>query len=222
MNKRLSVLLVTTLLIAIFIACTKDDNTSKNLPIKDYTAFIKNKTWWGTVTNDGETAQYYTVYFNPDGSLVWSQLSGDYAGKWAVDKNKLTINFSSTTAIVTAEISDDNKLINIITSTPNKVNSGELVVNPNISLENTVWNGTRIYILTDPPKPLQFTFMPNSKVSIKVNNILYGAGIYDYTRSSSGGNFRIPGTNHFGVIVSGSEMKGSEFTANRLWQVVKQ
>ena len=83
----LVILLVTNILLS----CKKSNDSIPTPSIKDYSVSIKDKTWWGTFTINGQKAQYYSVQFNADNSLVWSQLSGDYPGKWTLDGKKLVI-----------------------------------------------------------------------------------------------------------------------------------
>ncbi len=214
MKKYLIVILFLIASIA-FLSCKKESTTAP----KDYSSSISNKNWWGTFNNAGESTQYYSVHFNEDNSLLWSQTSGDYAGTWSLNGNKLTVNFTAPTVTLTAEISDDNKLTNIITNTPNKVNSGTLIENPNVFLENSVWNVLRTHVPTDATILFKFTFIPNNKVLLSgpVN------GPYSYTLSSFGGSIRINTiTPYFGVITSSTEMKGNFADANYRWQATKQ
>lgn len=77
--KKYSSMFVAILLVAgIFSSCKKENAAPKS---KDYAASINDKSWWGVFTYTGETSQYYTVHFNSDNTLIWSQLSGDYAGQ---------------------------------------------------------------------------------------------------------------------------------------------
>lgn len=188
---------------------------------KDYSLSIKDKTWWGMLTNAGETAQAYSVRFNAENTLVWSQLSGDYPGRWSVEKNKLTLTFTSPNVTVTADITDDNNLANITTNTANKVNSGELVADPNISLDNTVWTGS----VNNPLQTMQLNFLPNLKVQRKIGIVTYNP--IAYTRSPSGGFIRIDlgsgiAPYIIGVIASRSEMNGIAFIPATSWQLIKQ
>ena len=61
----------------ILVSCNKENN-------KDYSAYIKDKTWWGRVTYFSQKAEYYSVHFRSDGTLLWSQLDGDSEGSWMV------------------------------------------------------------------------------------------------------------------------------------------
>jgi hypothetical protein len=217
--KRYKAITAIALLAMISLFSCKKDNTPA-LP-KDYSNSIKDKTWWGTLTNAGETAQYYSVHFNADNTLLWSQFSDDYPGKWSVDKNKLTLTFLSPDVIVTGEISDDNKLVNITTNTANKVNTGELVENPRISLESTIWKGD-FNIPMGSPIPIQFSFLPGSIVQ---GNIGYSFTSV-YVRSAYGGVIRFykPLVNFlvFCVITSSGEMRGSYDLSKYTLQATKQ
>jgi hypothetical protein len=195
-------------------SCKKESTTAP----KDYTSSISNKNWWGTFNNAGESAQYYSVHFNADHSVLWAQMSGDYSGTWSLNGNRLTINFTLPTVTLTAEISDDNKLTNIITNTPNKVNNGTLIENPNVFLENSVWNVLRTHIPTDATYFFKFTFISNNKV--------FASGIstpFTYSLSPFGASIRINTiTPYFGVITSGTEMRGNFGDADYRWQATKQ
>ena len=71
----------------ILVGCKKENGPAA----KDYAASIKEKTWWGVVTYTGKEAEYYSVHFNSDNTLMWSQFAGDYSGHWATSGNALTI-----------------------------------------------------------------------------------------------------------------------------------
>src|SRR5689334_23368726 len=138
--KKHRIISITLVFMTILFSCGEDD------PSKDYAASIKDKTWWGTFTYTGETAQYYSVHFSADNTLVWSQLSGDYPGEWTVKGKSLTLHFTGSSAEIKADISDDDKLIAIMDTTPSyEINNGQLLQSSNVPLENTVWNGFRVY-----------------------------------------------------------------------------
>lgn len=199
----------------VMLSCNEDDAS------KGYAASIKDKTWWGTLTYTGEAAQYYSVHFNGDNTLVWSQLSGDYPGEWNLKGKSLTLHFTGSSVEIKTDISDDNTLETITDTTPSyEINNGHLLVSENIPLENTVWSGFRVYGST---KPLKLTFISDSKVEIKVDNSLYGGYSYwDFTRPASGGFIRITGLTHICVFTSDTELKGSELTVDKVWQATKQ
>ncbi len=219
MKKYLIILITTLMAAAMLSSCKKETTTAA----KDYSLSIKGKTWWGTLTNAGESPQYYSVSFSADNLILWSQFSGNYTGEFAVDKNKLTMTFINPSVIVTADITDDNKLINITTNTANKVNSGELLVNPNVSLENTIWKGNGNF---NPivPTSLQFSFLAGSKVETKISNTTYAPGAY--ARSAHGGfiRFTIPVSLDpmFCVLTSSGVMNGSYSSSQYTWQLTKQ
>jgi hypothetical protein len=226
MKKYLSILLVTLLSTAILSSCKKSNTAAT----KDYAASIKNKTWWGSLNYPLDTTQYYSVHFNADNTLLWSQLSGDYTGKWAINVNVLTITFDLNSAVIRATITDDDKLKDI-THTINtwEIQSGQLIPNPLIPLDNTVWNGW-VYppatggILT----PIKLSFLPGSAIVILRAGISYGP--YAYTRSASGTVIKTTRTiissyytgPFFCVITSASEMKGSDAGPPFRWNVTKQ
>jgi hypothetical protein len=190
---------------------------NKNSTPKDYAASIKDKTWWGTLTNTGQPKEYYSVHFNADSTLEWSQLAGDYPGKWSVNGKQLTMTFPTLNVEIKADISDDNKLVNFTDNNIySSVNSGELVTNPTISFNSTVWKGT--VTINGNETLLQLSFAPVSSVDIKIGNVVYP---HSYKRSASGGAFK-NGKGFFGVITGENEMKGSDTNANRPWQATKQ
>jgi hypothetical protein len=215
MKKYLVTLIVFTAGIS-FIGCKKDAAASKN-----YTTSIADKTWWGTLTNAGEMAQPYSVHFNADKTLKWSQYSGNYDGTWSIDNNRITLNFQNPAVQVSAEISEDNTFKNIIINTANKVNSAQLVDNPNIPLDNTVWNGT----VTIPTNRIDFTFLAGAKVEVRFDNVAYIP--VSYTRLASGGAVWFPGPlggTIFCVITSGTQMrmKGDSHSPELYWKAIKQ
>jgi hypothetical protein len=211
MKKHLSIVLSMLLSMVIIAGCNKDSAP------KDYTASIKDKTWWGTLTNTGQTKEYYSVHFNGDSTLAWSQRVGNYDGKWVVKGKQLTMTFPTLNVEIKADIGDDNKLVNITDNNNfSTVNSGELVGNPTISLNNTIWTGT--ITINGNSTPLQLSFAPVASIDIKIGNVVYP---HSYSRSASGGAFR-NGKGFFGVLTGENEMRGSDTNADRPWQATKQ
>lgn len=133
--------------------------------------------------------------------------------EWAINGKKLTISY--TTNIITADISDDGKLMNIEDNYNSYViNNGEQLTNPNISLDTIVWKATAI----DGFK-FQMIFKQGFKVDTNPPNI-----IFPYIRSGSGRVIRIDtggGIHVFGVIINSFEMKGSNSVFS-LWEATKQ
>jgi hypothetical protein len=221
MKKHLYVALVTLLSLGIAFSCKKSSTpaTPATPATRDYAASIKDKTWWGMFAYTGKTPESYSIYFGKDNTILWSELSGNYGGAWVVNDKQLTITFSSG-AKVSADISDDNKLSNIVaSSSAYKVNSGALVANPNLPLDNTVWKGS---LFTGAYVIYQMNFMPGLKVELKIDNMTYPP--FPYTRLATGGAIRIqtPGNVFFGVVTSDKEMKGANGYATLPWEATKQ
>lgn len=217
MKKYINTILVLILVSGILAGCKKD----KSPAAKDYASSIKDKTWWGVLTYTGKPAEYYSVHFSADNTLVWSQLSGDYTGIWTISNKTITLKFSGSGAEIKADLTEDDKLVAITDNTSSyEINNGQLISSPKISLENTIWKGTVIGGVSDA---LQLSFMAGSKVEIKLSNKNYGPFIY--SRPASGGAFRADtggGYYYFGVIVSANEMKGSANANDFPFQVNKQ
>jgi hypothetical protein len=192
-------------------------NNSTPVP-KNYAASIKDKTWWGLFTYTGKTAEYYSVRFNADNTLLWNQLSGEYAGQWALKGKQLTITFSVSGVVMKADISSsDDNLVNITDNTAAyEINTGELIAKPNIPLDNTAWLGIVSFPAT---KPIKLDFKRGNKVTINTENSPIKT--YTYTRNPSDAAIRI-GTGFFGIIVSGSKMKGHVDSPGFTWQATKQ
>lgn len=211
-------MMVTLMVMGLLFSCKK---SSTPIP-KDYTVLIKDKTWWGQLTYTGQTAEYYCIQFNANGSLTWSQLLGDYPGQWVINGKRLTMIISVNGLQIEADISDDNKLLNITDNINSlNVNSGELTANPNVILDNTAWTGT--YFNGSSQQPLQINFKPNSKVDMKFG--AFAVTTYTYTRSSLGAVIRHSvGENYpfFAVLTSGNLMKGSEQDSRFPLQAIKQ
>jgi hypothetical protein len=220
MKKYLKIMLAIILSTGILFSCKKDSTPEP----KDYAASIKDKTWSGAFTYTGEKTEYYCVHFNTDNTLLWSQLSGDYAGKWVVNGKALTMTFDANTAQIKADISEDDKLMNIAVSNTGSyiINSGGLIANPNIALDNTVWQG----LYNGSPNSLQLSFMPGLKVELRRSNIV--DKIYTYQRSASGAVIRFkqgianPVYPFFCVINSGMEIKGNDTNSFNPFQLTKQ
>jgi hypothetical protein len=218
MKKYSSIVKVALISIALLVSCKKNINTAP----KDYAASVREKTWSGEITYNGDSVQYYTVRFNADNSLLWSQLSGDYPGNWGLNDKQLTMTFAGSSAVIRGEITDDGKLSNISVSNTNayKVNSAVLVLNPNIPLEGTVWKGAGFFAVAT--YPLEISFLPGNKAELKINNFTHP--LKTYTRSPSGTGIRISGggTKLFAAIISGTEMNGSSGSSDNPWKTIKK
>ncbi len=219
MKRCIRIILVSLLTVMILASCKKDkDNASK-----DYGVAIRNKTWWGQLSNPGESLQYYSVFFNGDSTLLWSQQAGDYTGIWVLHNNHLTMNFITPSVQIKADIGEDNTLKNISSSNSSTVINGQLTANPTILLGNTVWNG--LMSLGGTQQPFQLDFLSASQVETKVSGIKYGP--YPYTRSVSGAviKFNLGAYPYLAVITSEKEMKGQWGTTTYNyypWQTTKQ
>lgn len=222
MKNNLSILIATLLLIGALIGCSKDNNSSDYIPIKDYSASIKNKTWWGVLTYAGKTAEYYSVHFSSDNTLIWSQLSGDYAGTWVINNKSIILKFGGSSSEIKAEISDDDKFLSISDNTASyEINNGQLMATANIPLDNTLWKG--IVLGAGSVSNLQLNFLPSAKVEFILNNTNYG--LFSYVRSPFGGAFRLDtggGYYYFGVFISATQLKGSGNSSEFPFQLTKQ
>ena len=198
----------------ILVSCKKTDAPTPVSPApvsRDYSASIKDKSWLGEITYTGKTPEYYSVYFKADGTLLWSQFSGDYPGHWAIKDKELTMTFDGNTVAIKATITDDDKLSNISDNTNSyEVNNGALLSNPNITLDNT----TRVGVLS--PLPIQMIFMPGAKVEVQLAGVV-SSNQAIYTRTAAGATLRftayylVLGTsiNFFGVITPTGEIRGT-------------
>ncbi len=170
-----------------------------------------------------DSTQYYTVHFNADNSLLWTQLSGDYPGNWGLIEKQLTITFAGSNAVIRGDMTDDDKLTNISVSNTNayKINNAALVLNPNLTLEGTIWKGSGFFAVAI--YPFEISFLPGNKAELKINNVTHP--LRTYTRSSSGTGIRIAGpggTQYFATIISGTEMNGSSGSSGNPWKTTKQ
>jgi hypothetical protein len=188
---------------------------------KDYTVFIKDKTWWGMITNPGMAEEYYCIHFNADNTLLWSQFADDYPGQWVINDKRLTMAFATLGVQISADITDDNKLSNIIASNAAKIGSCQVIEKTDIVIDNTIWKGTlRLGINA---YPCQMNFMTGFSVQLTIASTAYAPVIY--TRSVFGAVIRFPflgASKQFGIITSGTEMKGSVDSHADLWQTNKQ
>jgi hypothetical protein len=216
MKKYIRILLVTALLAGLITGCKKTNSATPN----DTAAYIKDKTWSGALTYTGKTTEYYGVHFNADNTLIWVQLSGEYTGHWAINGKTITMTFDATTAKIVADISVDNEWLNITDNTgAYEINSGVLIVNPNIPLDNTVWKGSEKNTMTNATNALQLSFKPGDLVELKSGNTIVGT--YSYSRKAAGAAIYVAGR-FLGVLMSGAEMKGSDGNAAFPWQAIKQ
>jgi len=212
MKKYFNIIVAILLLAATTPGCKKSDSAQP----KNYTLSIKDKTWWGELAYTGKTPEYYSVHFNPDNTLTWSQFQGDYTGHWAINNKQVTITFDGNSTQIKADISDDDNLVNITdNTTASEIKSGEMAANSTITLDNSVWTGnTQI-----PTKALQLNFKTGLQATINLENT--PVKTYTYTKYSSNSVIRIS-TIFFGIIISGSKMKGSIDNSVFTWQATKQ
>lgn len=216
MKKYTRIITLSILLLNLFTACKKDNSDAP----KDYSASLKDKTWAGMFTYTGKTSEYYSVHFNADKSLTWTELSGDYSGKWEVTGKQLVLTFTSGSQIK-ADITDDNRFINFTNSnTAYSINNGKLVTKPDLILDNSIWKGT---ITSGISYPLELDFIAGSKVIIYFKNVVQGT--YNYKRNGSGGAIIVTTGGlgpFFGVVTGDNEMLGSSVLAATPWQATKQ
>jgi len=212
MKKYFNIIVVILLLAATTPGCKKSDSAQP----KNYILSIKDKTWWGELAYTGKTPEYYSVHFNADNTLTWSQFQGDYTGHWALNNKQVTITFDGNSTQIKADISDDDNLVNITdNTTTSEIKNGEMTANSTITLDNSVWTGnTQI-----PTKALQLNFKTGLQATINLENT--PVKTYTYTKYSSNSVIRIS-TIFFGIIISGSKMKGSIDNSVFTWQATKQ
>ena len=212
MKKYFNIIVVILLLAATTPGCKKSDSAQP----KNFALSIKDKTWWGELAYTGKTPEYYSVHFNADNTLTWSQFQGDYTGHWALNNKQVTITFDGNSTQIKADISDDDNLVNITdNTTTSEIKNGEMTANSTITLDNSVWTGnTQI-----PTKALQLNFKTGLQATINLENT--PVKTYTYTKYSSNSVIRIS-TIFFGIIISGSKMKGSIDNSVFTWQATKQ
>jgi hypothetical protein len=216
MKKNSLAIAFASLIVVIVAGCKKADTAAP----KDYTQSIKDKTWWGQFTYTGKPVEYYSVHFNPDGSLLWSQLSDNYKGHWVLKDRQLTMSFDGNSEEIKADISDEDKLTNITDNTSaSEINSGQIISNPNIVLENTVWKGT-VRQSSGPTFSMQLSFLPGTKVVLGFAGGSYPANTY--TRSGALIRMLVSGNNIFCILTSSTEIAGSNTADNTAYQLIKQ
>jgi hypothetical protein len=186
----------------------------------DYSTFIKEKTWWGNLTNPGEKSQFYSVHFNADLSLVWNQASGEYFGSWALDGNHLVVIFTTIAVTVRADIAKDSTLTNITCSNTSTINSGKMLGLTSKPLIGTTWSGT--YSDGKTLRPFALYFDDAVDVNVILNNI---PNTYHYVVTTSGVVFRttnIPGSHAlFGLNNKDGQWVGTDLTPDNTWTVIK-
>jgi len=207
MKRQYGIVVTIILLIILTGGCKKSSTPENNTTPKDYSALVINKTWWGAFAYRDQTEEYYSMHFNQDKTLDWDQLLGPFKGFWTLDGNRLTLTFEGNDTKITADIGDDKKLSHISDNTNfSEIESGQLIENPNLSLENSVWTGMQ-------------TGQTPTSIKLEFDNQHYvlpffsGAELdpYPYSRSSSGAVIRSaypPGSSIFLIIISESEMYG--------------
>jgi hypothetical protein len=217
--KKLMILIIS--LATVLAACSKSDDKT---PPKDYSTAIKGKVWVGELTYSGKTKEYYSVQFKTDNSLIWSEYSGDYAGKWVVDGQRLKLTFTASGKQFNAGITDDNKLIDITNYPTNgwEVNTGEINNNADMVLDNTIWNESH------PDRPDFYVMTLSFKQGLKMNYdyLMFQEHQLSYSRIGASIRFKTTKPNSitwFGVITAdGKAINGVIPVDNRAWKAVKQ
>lgn len=216
MKKYISVIMIIVALVSFITGCKKSNSSVPD----GTTSPIVDKTWSGTITYTGKTPEYYSVRFNADNTLVWVQLSGGYTGHWTITGKTITMSFDANTVKITADISGDNELLNITDNTGSyEINSGVLVAKPDMPLDNTVWKGAETNTGSGTTKAMQLSFKPGYLVELSTGGAVVGT--YSYARNAGGAAIHI-GSSYFGVLLSGTLMKGSDGGASFPFQVIKQ
>jgi hypothetical protein len=216
MQKYISILSALILMMGLITGCKKN-NSDDNV---DYSDSVNDKTWGGTMTYTGKTPEYYSVHFNPDKTLTWAQYTGDKTGHWTLKGKKITISFDTITEQIVADISQNNILQNFNDNTSDyEINSSAMIANPNIPLENTVWAGSESNTAATVIQAIQLSFKPGNKVEVKIGNLVFGT--VSYFRSAGGSAIHLTG-GFFGVMFSGTEMKGCDGGPGFIWQAIKQ
>jgi hypothetical protein len=210
--------------------CSKTNNATPSAPTStppapaptDYNTVIREKTWWGNLTNPGEKSQFYSVHFNADQSLVWNQASGEYFGSWSLDGNHLVLNFPSISVVVKADIAKDSTLTNITCSNTSTINSGKMLGLTSKPLVGTTWIGT--YLEGKTSRVFRLFFKDAVNVEIMLDGV---PEIYQYVVTTSGVVFRTnvkPGYAHlfFGLNNKDGQWVGTDLTPDNTWTVTKQ
>jgi hypothetical protein len=221
MKKHLNITTVILFSISILFSCKKSSTSAPPPAVKDYAASVKDKTWLGKFAYTGKAAEYYSVHFNTDNTLTWSQSLGDYTGHWVINGKTLTITFDANTSQIKGDITDDDKLMNIVVANTNaySVNSSQLSSNTNLPLDNTAWKGT--IVIGAGQGIYQTNFLPGLQVEATIG--ANPAGKFAYTRSASGAiRFSTGGAIVFGIVISATEMEGSYGSSTTNWRAIKQ
>jgi hypothetical protein len=223
MKKLTDQLIIPMALIMLLFSCKKEDSPAPEAP-RDYSTAFKNTNWAGEITYTNDSVQYYSIRFKEDKTLVWSQFFGDYPGNWGVTGKQLTMTFNANSAIIRADIGDDDRFSNITVSNTGAyiVNSGWQVKDTITALEGTKWLGS-CYIST-ARYPFATSFLPGPKLELTINGFV--KPLTNYTISASGAfiryNWGISAIPSFGVLVSASEIKGSMGGPSNPWRLSKQ
>ena len=128
-------------------------------------------------------------------------------------------------SVIKADISDDDKFLNFSDNVNiYDVNSGELITDPTIPLDNTTWSGS--IVKSGASQPLQLVFTPGARVRATTGALGYTT--VQYSRSASGAVIRFTATSAdftiislFCVVTSAASMKGTELL-NKPLQLTKQ
>jgi hypothetical protein len=193
------------------------------IAIADYSTVISEKTWWGQLTNPGTQPQFYSVHFNADLSLVWSQASGDYIGNWKLDSNHLVLNFPSISVTVNADVAKDSTLTHITCSNSSTINSGKMLGLTSKPLIGTTWNGP-YYDSNKLLHALTFIFSDAVNVDVLMDGV---SEVYQYIVTTSGVVFRTnPRSSYFHVFFGLNNKDGvwvgTDVNPENTWTVFKQ
>jgi hypothetical protein len=168
--------LAATMLVIIALAgCKKGDNT----PPRDYTALFTKTVWTGEYQQEGnDPPKPYGLEFTTDNTVILHDFYGDYAGSYTLTQNKITANFTSMPAKLSAIITDDNKLSGFENLGAQHFKILNAVINDVTEqvLDNTKWlNGNNESLLFIPGSQVTQFFVFN-KYTRKAGTIRFFSG----------------------------------------------
>ena len=225
MKNKFNLAVIFFTMLIILIACKKESSpvlppTGPMVPPeKDYAKAVYGRTWWGTFAYPGELAQYYSVSFKKDSTMIFYQMSGAYIGNWSLSANQLIMEFPVQSVIITADLSAVDTLMNFTTNNNVTMIDGRLQRNLSlIELEGTKWMGSIISGANLRDLVLQFSggYLSNS-ISMPTDTNPFQQPAGSMAMYAVGPAL----LQWFGLIINDSTMIGELSDYSKTWTVKK-
>lgn len=222
MKKIVFALLFIAIVLISFTNCNKSDSPE---PPKDYALLFKNTVWTGELRYaDRSKNEPFSVVLNADGTIVWNEFDGKFAGTHKIEneKKEITLTFSSGGSF-SAMIKNDSTWDNF----SNKGQYSWVIHSAGLNshaknfsgqvLNGQTWKGN----VPEVTFPFELNFL--SSEFLNYNN---NPTPFPYTTSAGSISFGFGTIKYFGVIKDEKNIKGVRTRTGTKdilnWEAVKQ